>query len=223
MSEKQVESNNKSSSDWAGWNPISILNEEMDTEELLYETSETAAEYNRVKYGILGIIKIIRMTRADQDFNALALGKDLTSLGLNLNASGCIYAKFANPWTGQENLRNNHFSLPQCYYPIPTVPKPSNLSKFDDATMFYIFYNMPQDIFQAYAALTLHERNWFYHKKWTKWLRPQTACDPSGTTIWKYFEPLTWTYLDHTGEIDSSQFMTDAEFRDNLKDISVQN
>jgi CCR4-NOT transcription complex subunit 2 len=37
------------------------------------------------RFGLLGLLGVIRMT--DQDLNTLALGCDLTTLGLNLNSS----------------------------------------------------------------------------------------------------------------------------------------
>lgn len=63
----------------------SCLRRKMCLEEMLYETSQRAKVYNRNHYGLLGILKVIRMT--DPDLNVLALGTDLTSLGLNLNST----------------------------------------------------------------------------------------------------------------------------------------
>lgn len=48
-------------------------------------------------FGLLGLLGVIRMTDADR--NALALGSDLTMLGLNLGSSEHIYNTFASPWT----------------------------------------------------------------------------------------------------------------------------
>ena len=48
------------------------------------------------RYGLMGLLSVIRMT--DQDLSTLALGTDLTTLGLNLNSSDCLYATFASPW-----------------------------------------------------------------------------------------------------------------------------
>ena len=53
-------------------------------------------------FGLLGLLAVIRMTDADR--NALALGSDLTSLGLNLNSSDQLYSTFASPWS--ENPTN---------------------------------------------------------------------------------------------------------------------
>lgn len=48
-------------------------------------------------FGLLGLLGVIRMTDADR--NALALGSDLTMLGLNLGASEQIYNTFASPFS----------------------------------------------------------------------------------------------------------------------------
>ena len=36
-------------------------------------------------------------------------------------------------------------------------------------TLFYIFYNMPRDTLQAYAATELYNRDWRYHKDLKLW------------------------------------------------------
>ena len=43
-------------------------------------------------YGLSGLLDVIRMT--DKDLNILALGSDLTTFGLNLNSSDCLYSSF---------------------------------------------------------------------------------------------------------------------------------
>ncbi len=48
-------------------------------------------------YGLLGLLGVIRMTDADR--NALALGSDLTLLGLNLGSTEQIYSTFSGPWS----------------------------------------------------------------------------------------------------------------------------
>lgn len=68
----------------------SCLRRKMCLEEMLYETSQRAKVYNRNHYGLLGILKVIRMT--DPDLNVLALGTDLTSLGLNLNSTEYVHS-----------------------------------------------------------------------------------------------------------------------------------
>lgn len=64
-------------------------------------------------YGLRGLLNVIRMT--DPDLNTLALGSDLTTLGLNLNSTECLYTTFASPWAEGPTTRDPKFFLPQCY------------------------------------------------------------------------------------------------------------
>jgi len=119
------------------------------------------------RFGLMGLLSVIRMT--DQDLNTLALGTDLTTLGLNLNSSDCLYATFASPWADSPAQRDPEFNLPQCYYMQPPALKTGHFSKFQLETLFYIFYNMPRDTLQAYAATELYNRDWRYHKDLKLW------------------------------------------------------
>jgi CCR4-NOT transcription complex subunit 2 len=119
------------------------------------------------RYGLMGLLSVIRMT--DQDLNTLALGTDLTTLGLNLNSTECLYATFASPWADAPAQRDPEFSLPPCYYMQPPALKTGHFSKFQLETLFYIFYNMPRDTLQAYAATELYNRDWRYHKDLKLW------------------------------------------------------
>ena len=94
---------------------------------------------------------------------------DLTTLGLNLNSSECLYSTFASPWADAPAQRDPEFSLPQCYYMQPPALKTGHFSKFQLETLFYIFYNMPRDTLQAYAATELYNRDWRYHKDLKLW------------------------------------------------------
>lgn len=60
-------------------------------------------------YGLLGLLKVIRMTDADR--NALALGSDLTALGLNLNSSETLYSHFASPWSDNPTTREPQYQV----------------------------------------------------------------------------------------------------------------
>jgi len=119
------------------------------------------------RFGLMGILSVIRMT--EPDLNTLALGTDLTSLGLNLNSADSLYATFASPWADAPAQREPEFTLPQCYYMQPPALKTGHFSKFQLETLFYIFYNMPRDTLQAYAATELYNRDWRYHKDLTLW------------------------------------------------------
>lgn len=50
------------------------------------------------QFGIVGLLTFIRAAESDQSLVSLALGQDLTALGLNLNSPDNLYLTFAGPW-----------------------------------------------------------------------------------------------------------------------------
>ena len=121
-------------------------------------------------YGLTGLLSVIRMT--DPDLNTLALGTDLTTLGLNLSSTEVLYATFAYPASPASPTTSApaDYVLPFCYYMQPPALKTSHLSKFTLETLFYIFYCMPRDTLQVYASKELYSRDWRYHKDIKLWL-----------------------------------------------------
>ncbi|CAJ2660793.1 probable NOT transcription complex subunit VIP2 isoform X2 [Trifolium pratense] len=119
-------------------------------------------------FGLLGLLSVIRMS--DPDLTSLALGIDLTTLGLNLNSSENLHKTFGSPWSEEPAKGDPEFSVLQCYYakPPPALHK-GYFSKFNLETLFYIFYSMPKDEAQLYAADELYEQKWFYHKEHRMW------------------------------------------------------
>lgn len=55
-------------------------------------------------WSLLGLLSVIRMT--DADLNYLALGTDLTSLGLNLNSPDCLYGACPSSCAAAPSLRS---------------------------------------------------------------------------------------------------------------------
>jgi CCR4-NOT transcription complex subunit 2 len=84
-----------------------------------------------------------------------------------------------------------------CYYMQPPALKTGHLSKFQLETLFYIFYALPKDVLQAYAAQELYTREWRYHVESKVWFKRATASDgipnnnaSAGQFI--YFDINTW-------------------------------
>jgi len=137
------------------------------------------------EYGLLGILNVIRMV--DKDHCALALGYDLTTLGLNLNSSMYLYTQFAAPWSQADGKVTPLFSLPDIYTELPPkYPARAYFSKFNEETLFYIFYSMPRDTIQINAAEELSRRNWLYHTKDKFWFSKLNA-----TGDWVNYEQVT--------------------------------
>ncbi|KAK9029094.1 hypothetical protein V6N11_026217 [Hibiscus sabdariffa] len=130
--------------------------------------SMQATQSNPDPFGLLGLQSVIKMT--DPDLTSLALGIDLTTLGLNLNSSENLHKTFGSPWSDEPAKGDPEFTVPQCYYAKqPPALHQGYFSKFTVDTLFYIFYSMPKDEAQLYAANELYNRGWFYHKEHRMW------------------------------------------------------
>jgi len=193
----------------ASQQPGTMTEEERRKEEMLYLTTPEAERAAREKYGLLGILKVIRMT--DPDLNTLALGMDLTTLGLNLNSPECLYATFASPWSDTPARKDPEFYLPQCYYMNPPQLKTAHLGRFSLETLFYIFYNMPRDTLQAYAAAELYNRGWKYQQELKTWFVMQE--EPGQASRWVCFDPATWEKQYYFKPVDAASFLTEDDVR----------
>ncbi|CAM9645633.1 unnamed protein product, partial [Phaeothamnion confervicola] len=163
--------------------------------------ASAADESKAKKFGLLGLLGVIRMT--DPDLNMLALGSDLTTLGLNLDSSDVLYATFASPWAETPTTKEPQFQLPVCYYIQPPALKTAHFGKFQLETLFYVFYAMPQDVLQAYAAQELHNRDWRYHgelKLWFKRVTPADALAQPGVQF-IYFDHNAWERRGFAGSM----------------------
>ncbi|XP_021713792.1 probable NOT transcription complex subunit VIP2 isoform X2 [Chenopodium quinoa] len=159
--------------------------------------SNQATQAAADKYGLLGLLKIVRMT--DLDLSSLALGMDLTMLGLNLNSSEDLHKTFGSPWSDKPVKGDPEFVTPDCYN-VESTPSLNHLyfMKFQMETLFYIFYSMPKDEAQLYAANELCRRGWFYHKELRMWLSRFSSVEPLVKTptyergSYLSFDPSTW-------------------------------
>lgn len=171
-------------------------------------------------YGLLGLLGVIRMTDADR--NALALGSDLTMLGLNLGSSEQIYNTFAGPFSESTGAtKEPHFQLPSCYFMQPPALKTGHLSKFQLETLFYIFYALPKDVLQAYAAQELYSREWRYHGDLKLWFRVAGPSDGISSSSaanpqYQYFDINSWERRLFNGNMSqnvTSGFLSEDDAR----------
>ncbi|KAG1141571.1 hypothetical protein G6F62_008985 [Rhizopus arrhizus] len=146
----------------------------------------------------------------DPDRSMLALGSDLTTLGLDLNTADSIYSTFISPWSDTQTLPGLNiepgYYLPACYRQVQaTPPAHQRMRTFSDEILFYVFYCMPKDIAQEAAAQELYVRNWRYHKELGLWLtketdengRPvqnfrRTSSNGLDRGVYVFFDPTTW-------------------------------
>jgi CCR4-NOT transcription complex subunit 2 len=62
----------------------------------------------------------------DADLTSLALGIDLTTLGLNLNSADNLYKTFGSPWSNEPAKGDPDFQNPACY--LAEQPPPLTVS-----------------------------------------------------------------------------------------------
>lgn len=130
----------------------------------------------------------------DADLTTLALGTDLTSLGLALNSPEPVHRTFASPWadapgrpdppslSASSRLGGGPVS-PPCYLHVPPPIAPGHFARFALETLFYCFYAMPGDEAQLFAADELSRRGWTFHKEYRVWVaRAPGAAEPSAKT-----------------------------------------
>ncbi|KAK6531607.1 hypothetical protein TWF694_002790 [Orbilia ellipsospora] len=119
------------------------------------EPSESSGRSDIDRFGLNGLLPLIR--NEDLDMALLALGTDLTQLGLELNQpEQPLSSTFASPWSDQQvRAAEPDFKLPQCYSVMNTQPLQSKVRNFSDETLFYIFYTMPKDLMQEIVAQEL--------------------------------------------------------------------
>ncbi|CAN1283120.1 Probable NOT transcription complex subunit VIP2 (Fragment) [Linum perenne] len=92
-------------------------------------------------FGLLGLLCVIRMN--NPELTSLALGIDLTTLGLNLNSAENLHKTFGSPWSDEPAKGDPEFSVPQCYYAKqPPTLHQGYFAKFTLDTLFYIFYSV---------------------------------------------------------------------------------
>ncbi|WAR52040.1 hypothetical protein PtB15_1B479 [Puccinia triticina] len=151
------------------------------------------------RFGLMNLLQIIR--HADADYSMLAMGKDLTHLGLDLGSSEALYPKFMSPWSDSKQVATHavepEFTLPACYHVQPQ-PVQTKLPQFHEETLFFIFYSQPRDLMQELAALELYKKNWRYHKELQLWLTKESGTGPMEKTphyergFYVFFDPTIW-------------------------------
>lgn len=114
---------------------------------------------------------------------------DLTTLGLNLTSRSPLHPSFGLPWSDDPQVQDLEAPIPSCFAVSAPPLRTGHFKKFGDATLMYIFYCMPRDTLQLYAAHELYARGWHYHVEARMWFTP-TADAPQGQ--YDYFNLSAW-------------------------------
>jgi len=148
------------------------------------------------RYGLLGLLPVIRMV--NPNVSTLALGADLTMLGLNLSSPDSLYKSFTLPWNDSAPNNDLELTIPSAYSQQVSRCHPAVFAKFQQETLFYIFYSMPGEESQLFAADELVQRGWGFHKELKAWLMRVANTEPVNQndqgergSFW-VFDPVAW-------------------------------
>ncbi|KAI8938559.1 hypothetical protein NX059_004442 [Plenodomus lindquistii] len=124
------------------------------------------------RYGLPGLLSMIPLE--SPDYSSLAMGQDLTVLGLELSRPdhSPLHPTFGSPFVESTSkpVVPPSFTLPAAYTVTNVPPLHSKMSSFSAETLLAIFYQFPRDILQEIAAAELYNRDWRWHINLRQWM-----------------------------------------------------
>lgn len=154
-------------------------------------------------FGMVGLLTFIRAAETDSNLVQLALGSDLTTLGLNLNSPENLYGTFQSPWADSPSRPQDiDFHVPVEYLTNLHIREkqlaPIKLSRYGEDLLFYLYYTHGGDVLQLAAAAELYNRDWRYHKDERVWITRGPGMEPQVKTstyergVYYYFDCHRW-------------------------------
>uniref|UniRef100_A0A3B4A4K9 CCR4-NOT transcription complex subunit 2 n=1 Tax=Periophthalmus magnuspinnatus TaxID=409849 RepID=A0A3B4A4K9_9GOBI len=153
------------------------------------------------QFGMIGLLTFIRAAETDPGMVHLALGSDLTTLGLNLNSPN-LYPKFASPWASAPCRPQDIFHVPSEYLTNIHIRDKLQLAaiklaRYGEDLLFYLYYMNGGDLLQLLAAVEFN-RDWRYHKEERVWITRAPGMEPTLKTntyergTYYFFDCLNW-------------------------------
>ncbi|QPG94854.1 hypothetical protein C2857_007154 [Epichloe festucae Fl1] len=130
------------------------------------------------KFGIKGLRTLMNN---NPDYQALIVGMDPNTMGLDMNSQEMITSQVYSLFDDvppRPTMAATKVRLPECYNVTNVQPIESKIQNFNEETLFWIFYGSPLDAKQQLAAQELHSRNWRWHKKHQIWLTKDEHMTP---------------------------------------------
>lgn len=157
------------------------------------------------RYGLLNLQGTLKAQ--DPDLTALSVGTDLTTLGLDLNASSELHKTLASPFAEKQPPNGGHSEVdlktPACY--TQQAPRLSSqlISRLEPETLLLCFYGSPATDLQLSAAEELYIRGFMWHKELRAWLarandaagNPPRSTDRGEQGSFTLFDPSQWAHV----------------------------
>ncbi|UYV68551.1 CNOT2 [Cordylochernes scorpioides] len=177
------------------------------------------------QFGMVGLLTFIRAAETEPNLVSLALGNDLTTLGLNLNTPESLFPTFGGPWSDQPcRPQDIDYYVPIEYLVNHNIKEKLATVKFNrygDDLLFFIFYMYSGDILQLAAANELYSREWRYHKDERVWITRLPGMVPTEKTstyergTYYFFDAINWRKV-------AKEFHLDYERLDDRPQIPAQ-
>lgn len=168
------------------------------------------------QFGMIGLLTFIRAAESDPNLVSLAMGQDLTALGLNLNSMENLYQSFGGPFSDSPaRPQDIDFPVPSEYLinvAIRDKLAQMKMKQYKDDLLFFLFYTNCGDVMQLAAATELYNRDWRYHVEEKIWLmRVPGNYDKSGSIergTYFYFDATNWRRVPKEFQIDTKKLDT---------------
>ncbi|XP_063696534.1 regulator of gene activity [Culicoides brevitarsis] len=166
------------------------------------------------QFGMVGLLTFIRAAESDPNLVSLAMGQDLTALGLNLNSSENLYPSFGGPFCdAPARPQDIDFNVPPEYLINSSIKEklsPVTLKKYKDDLLFFLFYTNVGEFIQLSAAAELYNRDWRYHTEEKVWITrmPGITTTSNGSTergTFYYFDAQNWRRVPKEFQIDTQK------------------
>uniref|UniRef100_A0A183CKM4 CCR4-NOT transcription complex subunit 11 n=3 Tax=Globodera pallida TaxID=36090 RepID=A0A183CKM4_GLOPA len=156
------------------------------------------------QFGMAGLLTFLRAIEGAPSIVGLALGHDLSNLGLNLNASKRnLFQTFGGPWADFPcRIQDLDAKVPDEYLTNATIRDKLphiKMQKLHEDVLFYLFYNCPGEVYQVAAASELYVRDWRFHKVERVWLTraplsaaPREIGGSYERSSYLVFDPIQW-------------------------------
>ncbi|XP_065305041.1 CCR4-NOT transcription complex subunit 2-like isoform X4 [Dermacentor albipictus] len=153
------------------------------------------------QYGMVGLLTFIRAAETDPNLVSLALGSDLTTLGLNLNSPENLYPVFGGPWAEQPcRPQDIDYHVPSEYIINQSIRDKLagiKLNRYGEDLLFFIFYMFGGDLLQLLSAAELYNRDWRFHKDERVWITRAGISPTEKTSTYErgtyfFFDPVNW-------------------------------
>ncbi|KAK2718807.1 CCR4-NOT transcription complex subunit 2-like [Artemia franciscana] len=164
------------------------------------------------QFGMVGLLTFIRVAETDPNLVALALGSDLTTLGLNLNSPENLYPNFGGPWAETPcRPQDIDYHVPPEYLTNSFIREklaPIKLNRYQEDLLFYVFYTYFGDALQLAAAAELYSRDWRYHREERVWITRAPGMVPVEKTnsyergTYFFWDPQNWRKVAKEFHVD---------------------